>query len=438
VFRSLGAIARTVRHAVAEPRRLIRVALALLVLGAGVWFLSWRVFGWHHLSEAKRALQRDHFREALDHLQASLRIWPDDPQVLFLAARAARRVGNLELADQMLKLCEGSPTVAEDAPLERALLRATRGEVDEVGGYCQSLLEQGHPEAPLIREALAQGFSVTMRLPEASFYLDQWLEEAPEHPQALYQKGRLELQSANQQEAAGFLRRVVALDPERDDARLLLAGVLLELSQAQEALTHLETLARRLPGNPLVQVRLAQCLDLLGRQQESVELLDDVLRRQPHLAAALVGRGKLALRAGDFEKAERYLQEACVREPADVVAKYQLFLCLKQRGKANEAKAVLEERNRLEKDLARLHDIAAGEMSQRPRDPALHAEVGAILLRLGTPDQGVRWLEGALRLAPHNAAAHRALAQHYQSIGQFGRAERHRALAGDPPSSATK
>jgi tetratricopeptide (TPR) repeat protein len=316
------------------------------------------------------------------------------------------------------------------------LLRANRGEIDAVIAHCHKRLEQDDPDAPLILESLAVGCMVAMRWSEATAYLDRWLRRDPDHPQALFLRGRLEFLASNQQEAIGLFRRVVDLDPERADARLLLAGLHVDLGQAQEALPHLEWLRWRRPQNALVQTRLARCLDLLGRGEEATPLLDDVLARQPDLAPALLERGKLALRAGDLDMARDLLQKACERDPGSYDACYQLHLCLKQLGRDAEARAALERMNQLQQDILRMRDITRNALFERPNDAALHAELGELCLRVGAPEQAVRWLEGALRLDPNNAAAHRGLARYYQGLGQYGLAERHRAQAGTPESLA--
>jgi tetratricopeptide (TPR) repeat protein len=402
----------------------------LLVLGVTLWFLGWRVYGWYHLNAGKTALEHDRMRIALEHLQAAHTVWPDDPEVLFLLARAARRSGDLALADTLLGQCQTAPALSERAPIERALLRAARGEIDEVGDYCHGLLAQGHPDTPLIIEALIQGCFATMRYGEAARDLQRWLAMSPEQPQALYLSGLLQLHAGNQQEALTLFRQVIQQDSERDDARLQLAGIYLDLGQAREALPHLEILRRSLPAHPMVEVRLARCLDLLARPDDAAQVLDGVLARHPNLPTALLDRGRLAVRAGDLERAEAWLQEACARDPANHEAHYQLFLCLKQRGKTAEVAEVRERMNRIEKDSNRLREISTTDLPQRPTDPALHAEMGEILLRLGLADQAERWLHTALKRDPGNRTAHLALAAHYQALGQFSQAEQHRALAG--------
>jgi predicted Zn-dependent protease len=419
-------------RALDDRRRLVRLLLVLAVLGVGGWMLASRFVGWYHLHAGKAALDADHCDVAFAELQLALAAWPDDAEVQFLTARAARRSGAFGAADQLLTQCEAAPALAEAVVLERVLLRASRGEVDEVASFCRSQLEQNHPETPLILEALAQGYTTALRYPDASNSIERWLEQSPNHPHALYLKGRLQAYAGNQHEAVGLLARVVELDPERDDARLQLAALYLDLGEAREAQPHLEWLRRRQPDHLLVQVRMARCLDFLGRQEEARQLLDDVLARQPAMVAALVERGKFAVRTRELDSAERFLQGACKRDPGNYEAHYQLMQCYRGQGKRKEADAALEKMNRIKQDSSRLREIAAIALSLRPRDPDLHAEVGEILMRLGVPEQGQRWLESALQFDPHHAAATQGLARYYQSLGQTSKAEHYRQSAADP------
>lgn len=429
--------ARRLGSAVATPRRLVTLAALVLVIAFAIWTGSWRVYGWYHRGAASDLLKHDRYRDALGHLQAALQVWPDDPALLVHAAQAARRAGHLNLAQEYLDQCPSAAQPRETVELERALLRAARGEGDAVADYCDALAQQNDADAPLIYEAMVQGYLARLRLPEASYYLERWLELAPESPQALYMKAQLEAQSGNTHLAVDLYARTVERDPKHDDARWQLAQMQLDLGQAQEALPNLETLRPRLADNVLVRVHLARCFDLLGRQEEALAMLDDVLSQQPRLVPALIERGRLAVRARDLAKAEECLSVACRRAPGSREAHYQLMLCLIGQGKKTAAEAARRRMNQIENDSSRLRAIATGELSRRPRDAALYAEVGTLYMRLGELEQGVRWFENAVRIDPHQAQAHEALAGHYQMIGEFGRAERHRMLSGATPAGAT-
>ena len=72
-------------------------------------------------------------------------------------------------------------------------------------------------------------------------------------------------------------------------------------------------------------------------------------------------------------------------------------------------------------------------MPNNPHDPALHFELGELLTRVGQGELGVSWFHSALRQDPGYAPAHRALAEHYERVGDRERAASHRRQAGPTP-----
>ena len=87
----------------------------------------------------------------------------------------------------------------------------------------------------------------------------------------------------------------------------------------------------------------------------------------------------------------------------------------------------------IEADSRRFTEIIRDLMQRSPHDPGLHYELGMIAFRSGSPKEGLRWLESALREDPRHVPAHRGLALYYQKAGQAGRAARHleQARAGE-------
>jgi len=67
----------------------------------------------------------------------------------------------------------------------------------------------------------------------------------------------------------------------------------------------------------------------------------------------------------------------------------------------------------------------------RPNDPALHVEMGTLLLALGHKKVGLQWLENAVTLKPDFAPAHAALAEYYRSQGETEKAAEHERQARD-------
>jgi len=409
---------------------LVIVALLLLIglgIALGTGMVGTYLWAAYHLRAAREAVERYHTHEALPHLQACLTVWPRDPETLFLAARAARRTGEFDWADHYLdQYQELRGKDDEDLFIERVLVSAERGEVNSVSRFCQALVERNHPATPLILEALANGYLRRARPGDAEQVLKEWLKRQPDNPQALHIRGQVYDEELRHHDAITDYRHVLAIDPDMEETRLRLCESLVHLGLTNEALPHLEHLSRRRPGNLKVQVYLARCYDRMGRSDEAEQILTVLLDRQPDYGPALAERGKLALRAGRTREAETWLRQAVERGSGDVMAHYQLALCLEKNGKSEEAQQVRAYLEELEGDMRRIQDISREKMQQSPHDPNLHYELGAIALRYGLVESGLRWLHRALKEDPHHAPSHKALMEYYQRTHDFQLAAEHR------------
>jgi tetratricopeptide (TPR) repeat protein len=391
--------------------------VVLISLAAGGFVLARpHVLAWYHLRAARWELQHYHNPQAVRDLQVCLSVWPQDPAVLLPAARAARRAHSYNEAERLLEVYQKARGLDEASTREQLLLAAER-RVDQVADRCWRDVEDGRPDAPLLLEALATGYMRQFRLTEARLCLDHWLQSDPNNAQALYLEGLFYLDFSHAREAAEVsYRRAVECDPDHEEARLGLAVTLLDKSNYAEAAEHLERLRRVQPDNLSVTVGLAECRANLGQEPEAVRLVDDVLARQPEHTPALSLRGRLALKANQPEQAEPYLREAIKQEPSNHRTLYSLIQCLRQNGQIEEADRRQQDLLQLEKDLARFNDIATKEMLQRPRDPALHCELGQLLLRGGHEEEGLHWLQSALRIDPHYAPARQALSDYQKKV----------------------
>lgn len=418
------------------PRRFL-AAVVLLAFLAGLTTLAFpHVRAWHHLSAARMAVKKNHNQEAIRHLQVCLKTWPTDSGILFLVARTARRVGAYGEAEQALEKYQARRGYDEAVTLERILLRAENGELDEVAGFCRNWIEQGHPDATFIYEASVRGYLQAYRLSDARLCLQRWRGDEPDNPQTYYLEGQIHDCEGVSWMAVASYQKVLQSDPEHDEARLKLTAALLERREIPEAITHLEYLRQHNCDDPLVKVRLARCRDFLGEQDEAVRLLEEVLNQQPQFAPALLERGRIALSRGDYQAAEDWLQDAVARSPGEHEARYLLVRCLHRSEKEAEARQQEQKLKLLESDLRRLAQIANESMSQTPDDPSLHGELGAILVRNGFVEQGLHWLHSALKRDARCSQAHQALAEYYRQMGDIERAEHHRLHALGRPAGA--
>jgi predicted Zn-dependent protease len=403
-----------------------------ILLGAGLALAAGGLAAWFfrpdpRLAAAERALERHDYAAAYEQLRDCLRRRPDDPRLLFLAARTARRAGLYDQAEKHLAACQRLQGKSDAITLERALARLQRGDAD-AEPYLTARVEKGDPDTLLIWEVLIQYYLDSYQLFKARDCLDRYLERRPDDVHALMGRGYIWERLFYYNGAASDYRRAVEIEPDNDRARLRLAETLLIVGPPEEAAEHFERLRQRHPDSPAARLGLARARREQGRTPEARELLDALLAEEPKHAGALAERGRVALDEGDAERAVAWLRQAVERAPADRTTLYNLYNALRASGRDDEARDCRERLARLDADLSRLGQLTKTVL-RTPRDPAPRCEAGIIFLRTGEEAEGVRWLHMALHEAPGYRPAHQALADHYQRTGRPELAARHRRLA---------
>jgi tetratricopeptide (TPR) repeat protein len=415
------------RWADRQRRALIAVVAAIIVLALA----APQAWAWYYLRAGKAALETYHPQEARADLAAALRVWPDRPAVRLLACRAARQAGDFAHAERHLRAAHraaGKPT--DEIAFEWALLQAAAGNVWEVDVYLQARADADPAAAPLAWEALAEGYLRVFRTLDAMACLDHWLKRDPDNVRALDLRGMTYVTGKGVTRGAEDYRRVLELDPDRHQTRWRLAVCLLDLGAYGEALPHLERLSHDGPDDPDVLARLARCQNMLGRGVDARRLLDDVLTRHSNHPAALRTRGQFALADRDPAAAEAWLRRAAAADPDDYQSHWLLFQALQQQDKGDEARAQLQVAEQVKDRTERLGELQSRKLAQQPLDPALHYEMGVLLLRSGSATQGRAWLESALMLDPDYAPAHATLAELFEAGGEPVKAAEHRRKAG--------
>lgn len=415
--------------------RPLRTLIVLGVVAAASPFL-WAGYHWY---AGRTALQRYHSAEARDHLSKCLRVWPwsRSSSTHLLAARAARRDGDFAEAARHLRICQDTlHDNSAETILEWAMLHASAGDLDAVEEYLKEQFRKDPANAPLILEALSEGYLRLYRIADALRCLDEWLTHDPDNVQGLFVRGNVYRQVRSSQEAAKSYRRVVELDPDHEEARWRLAVALLDIGRYREALEHLEVIQKRRPDDDEVKVRLALCRHQVGQGREARAMLDEVIARQPEHGLAVRTRGQLALLDSQLAEAEPWLRQAAQLLPYDYKTQFFLWDCLQKQDKVKEAETQRLSMDKLKDRRQRQSEISTHLMSQKPNDPALQCELGKLSLQLGETESGLNWLRSAVRLDKSYVPALEALADYYQQSGDTEQAEEYRQQAKE--SSASK
>jgi predicted Zn-dependent protease len=409
------------------------VAFVLLAVTAVAGWFGWRAYVyWRHREAADRALEHYDLDAAHDELTAAVAMDPRNAELRLLAARTCRRAGLLQEAERHLNAYQDIRGQATpEGALERALLAAQGGRLDDVQDHLYSLLDIHHPDSARILEALALGTREVYRLDQTKPLLDEWLRREPGNVQALMARGQLYESVRQMDDALDDYREAVRREPGHDKARLRLAQALLRDKRWDEAEDEFAALRGRRPHDADVLLGLARCLTATGRHNEARPVLDDLLRDHPDDGDALLERGREELGAGTAAAAEPYLRRAVELMPFEREAHYQLGQCLQRLGRADEAAEHDRRMKEIEADSKRLEELYV-QTYKEPRNPEPRLEAGRICMKNGQEQEGLRWMVGALQCDPTHRPTRDALADYYERHGDKDAAAQYRKPAARP------
>jgi tetratricopeptide (TPR) repeat protein len=407
-------------------RRILTAVLVVFILLLAAW-TSVNAWAYYQLRAANRALENHRLPEARERLRLCRKVWRTDLEASFLAARTARRSGDLREARRILTAMQKRGDLAEGVELERDLLAAQSGDLRVLNTFWP-LIEENHPETCMMLEAACQGYAVHKRWPETLLAAHKLARLQPDNPIGWYWFGYARDETNEIASARECYQKALDLDPESQEVRLRLAFTLLSLNAFEEAADHFEWVRAHDPANLGPLGGLAACRRCLGQHDEAFDLLEQLLQAAPNLAPALAERGRLALDMGQPAEAELWLRRALAIETNNSETAYSLFTCLSQQGKSKEADEVNARLHQLQVKEARVRDLLK-EIVRSPRELNYRCELGSLFLSLGRNDEGLQLLTNVLQESPGHRAANSALAEFYQQKGDISRAQSHRRAA---------
>jgi tetratricopeptide (TPR) repeat protein len=429
--RTARLLARPFRLAARRP--LVTAAVLLLVAG-GLLFAGWR-YAVHEWEQAQVDVREERFQEARRRLEVCQWVWPQSTDVHLLAARAARRSGELATAEGHLNRClELNGGATDRVQLEFLLLRVQAGEVDKLATPLFNLVERGHPESREILDTIARAYSHRMRYRLAGMCLNKWIEVEPDNAKPYYWRGWVYERMGNEKGAMGDYRRAIQIDPDLVPARLRIAEMLLEDKQAPEAEPHLDRLMRQSPDDPQVRSRMGICRFLQGDAGEARRLLEAALPQLANDPVVLVTLANLDIQEGNGADAERRLRAVLRLDGSDTEALFVLVAALNMQGKTADADAALAEYTKKRKVVDRVNDLLKEKADGADATAADYAEIGTLFLSIGRERLGVYWLERATDKDSGCQPAHRALADHYEKKGDADATAFHRRQVRTPES----
>lgn len=413
-MRLLNRLWRVARFCLRTRRRAgWTIGLAFLALGLLSWHGVRLARGHWAYERAEKALTRYDFAAARRSVERAAELRPRKAEVWLLAAQVARRDGHPAEARVHLRRYRSLAGETPEAKLEDALQHAQDGDIERDVYDLMAKADAGHPATEQILEALAVGSVHVYHFHRATFWVQHLLERFPKNPVGRMMRAQMDDVLGKRDRAVAGCRALLADFPDHRPAKVLLAGLLYREHRYAEAADLYAELRRDRPDDLTALLGLARCQDRLGRPDEARPLMRELAEDFPDNSEALLECGRFALADGRLADAERLLRKSARLAPNDHEIQYQLGLCLERAGRPEEARQHFERFHTVEADLARLTDLFK-DVINSPKDPAPRREAGLICLRNGQTAEGLRWLRGALEVAPGDPATRAAL-QSYDS-----------------------
>jgi tetratricopeptide (TPR) repeat protein len=402
------------------------VVLLGLISFCALW-VGLEVWAYYQTRQTKQALARHDYPAAWEHANKALKVRGRNPELHLLAARAARLTGKYEDAADHLQACfDSQGGTSEPLQLEHIMLKAQTGHVEEVFESLFVYVNEDRPEAPLILEAICSGLLSQNLYGMATYCTQEWVKRDKNDSQALFMHGScLAMQNA-WDEAATHLEHAKVVAPERDDIKLVLARVYVEMKKYSEAAELFEALLAHGSDDPVIRTGLARCKVGLSDLEGARAFLDRQIDEDTSDADLLTERGKLAALLDRPQEAERWFRKALNNSPYHHDALFSLEQCLQYQGKHKQATEMGRRRSVLEEEEHRLMDLMQKLNTPTRPTPAVYDEIGQIYLRRGNTDFALYWLYKALTLDRSYEPSHKALVAHYEKMGDKQNAQQHR------------
>lgn len=406
----------------------------------GILLISGLFFGWWWLNQyraacfwkdAQEAIRAHDPRTGLEFLEKYVGLRPRDLDGLFLAARTSRRVGKFQQAKKFLARYEELGGNKEAILLERDLILVQQGVIGDVDRRLRSFVGPDHPEVLFVLEAMARGYVLAERWPDARQAGAMWRALAPDDPMAWFWGGWVCEKMVQVEQAVDFYKKALELDPNSRDIRVAVGRIQLRQRNPGEAAPNYAAVLEKNPEDEEALLGLARALIEQGQFSESATLVDRALVRNPGSSLAKSLKGRVEMEKGDARAAEPLLRETFAADPTDAESLHLLIRALRSQGKTQEADELDKRLTILRDDLKRLSDLLR-KIGVVETDLGPRLEAAEIALRIGRKDQGMNLLEEALRMKVDHKPVHAFLARYYRQQGRLDLAEVQRKLAEKP------
>lgn len=350
-----------------------------------------------------------------------------------LAARAYRRlkdrVGFERELDQAL--AEGAP--AQSIQKERLLQQAELGLLPDVALQMGKIMEASEGDFEEAAVALTLGLLARQEFDAAVEFLLVWESQTPDSPWIPTFRGMMALSRRDWQLAQRILEPAMQKHGAFVPLYLHLGTAYNGLNESQKAVDAYRRYLESVPEDGDAALKCASALIKVGRSDEAIAMLASWIDRGEASIEMRLLIAKERVEQGDGQEAIALLQRVAELWPEDVAVATTLSQAYQQLGDEPAAQRFAAIADAGTAATQSVDSMLFALLSKPDRTAQECYELGHVLMHKQSRENGVYWLEAALRIDERFEPAHRDLHWYYTQTNQPHLAAVHqRYLAANP------
>jgi tetratricopeptide (TPR) repeat protein len=233
---------------------------------------------------------------------------------------------------------------------------------------------------------------------------------APEHPEAWLLLARAHRITGNLEQAAAAAEQSTTLAPEIAASHLIQAEIALQAGKPQFAHDHAQTALHLQPESQQAAMVLSRALQALHRPAEALAVIDKAIPASEHTIPLTIERIQLLRQSQGAETALKAAIELAQTSPDDPIV---LAVLSEIQADAGQEETAIRTAQKA---------ILLGEVLPTSQQASLRLLLGQLLRRAGQLDQAVHHLDEVIRLDPDKIEAYLELGRTHQDRRQQAQA----------------
>src|ERR1700676_384068 len=289
-------------------------------------------------------------------------------------------------------------------------------------------------------QAFEQAGAFYFRLGDGAEAMRQYEDGIKANPsrKAFYQKLIIEVLMAQgkREEAKKVNDQILAADPKDTDALSMQAGLLLHKGDLQNAVTQLQTVVTRAPGNFVAHFNLGRGLSEKGDIEPARAQFNETLRLRPDYTPARLALAQIQLSKGEYEPAIKTADEILSYDRGNIKAhllRAAAFLRSNQTVKAKEElKQILDHNPNSEEAMMQMGVVLVAEKKYKEAEEAFRKcydlnpanaagllGMTEVMMAEKQPERALQALRAEIQKYPTRPEFHLALGNLYVRAGKL-------------------